>query len=202
MNHRVVITSIAATFVIACGGAKGSSSAKPPMDKMTMMDDMMDHNMAMPADPDSEFGPMQDGADWATYTKVSSAPFPSPTHGGRDVEVWVNSIGLAAYESADAAMPVGSIIVKTSTDATDQDADGQPSPGPTFVMVKRAAGYAPDHNDWSYAIRWESPSPKWAAKLGGPIYWRTPSKKAAYCSECHDSYDRELGGVPDDKHAW
>ena len=33
-------------------------------------------------------------------------------------------------------------------------------------------------------------------ELGGPVYWRTPSKKVDYCSECHENYDRGLGGVP------
>ena len=47
-----------------------------------------------------------------------------------------------------------------------------------------------------------APSAKWKAALGGPIYWRTPSKKADYCVECHESYDRNLGGVPEGSRAW
>jgi hypothetical protein len=48
----------------------------------------------------------------------------------------------------------------------------------------------------TYVNHWAEPPAAWAKKLGGPIYWRTPSKRAAYCWECHENYDRALGGVP------
>ena len=48
------------------------------------------------------------------------------------VEVWVNDVGVAAYESEDAEIPVGTIVVKTS-----HEKDG--SMGPIFVMEKVSA---------------------------------------------------------------
>lgn len=146
---------------------------------------------ATPA-PDERFGPLEVGADYASYSKLTEQPFQSADHGGRWVDVYVNRVGAAAYLSG-APVPVGTIVVKTSW----QDDGGAPSgvPGPVFVMEKRAAGYAPAHGDWYYAIRWADPPAAERAKLGGPFYWRGASPRVAYCWECHDSYDRQLGGL-------
>ena len=167
-----IVVLVAATA--ACGGAK-TSGTKP----------------TVVADPASAFGPLQEGADYQTYTKMSKAPFASPTHGGRDVEVWVNAAGVEAYKKGEPS-PAGTIIVKSSTEKAD---DGSTIPGPLFVMSKK-------DKDWSYALYWEKPSAKWIKQLGGPVYWRTPSPKAAYCVECHENYDNELGGVPEEARAW
>jgi len=142
------------------------------------------------ADPNA-YGPLEVGADYRSYTKVSTKPFESPTHGRRFVEIYVNEVGLAAYQG-DGELPVGSVLVKTSW---ERDGDG-PSrvAGPTFVMEKRAPGYNPEHNDWHYEIYWADVPATWVAKVGGKqIHWRTPSAKVGYCSDCHDGYDRELG---------
>lgn len=149
--------------------------------------------LAKPTPPSEEaFGPLEIGADYAAYQKLTERPFQSADHGGRWVDVYVNAVGAPAYLSG-AAMPVGSIVVKTSW----QDADGAPGdvPGPVFVMEKRAPGYAPSHGDWYYAIRWADPPADARAKFGGPFYWRGKSPRVAYCWECHDSYDRSLGGL-------
>ena len=171
----------------ACGGNAHPSA--PGGDRMSAGDEMMAHAMDMPADDAARFGPLEVGADWAGYVKVNTTPVRSETHGNRLVDTYVNQVGAAAYLDEGAAVPVGTIVVKTSRD----DAGAE---GPLFVMEKRAAGFAPDHDDWAYAIHWASPPPAWAKKLGGPIYWRTPSPRAAYCSDCHDGYERGLGGVP------
>jgi hypothetical protein len=146
-----------------------------------------------PAAPDeSAFGPLEVGADHATYRRVSSAPFLSAVHGGRWVEVFVNDVGADEYLRGG-AIPVGTIVVKTSWESRD----GQMSEvaGPLFVMEKRAPGYDPDHGDWWYAIHWAEPTPKQREALGGPIYWRGRSPRAAYCVGCHSTYDRSLGGL-------
>jgi hypothetical protein len=157
----------------ACGGAA------PPADR------------ASPPDEDT-FGPLEVGADYATYKRLTDQPFLSLVHGNRWVDVFVNDIGAAAYESTG-DIPVGTVVVKTSWIGVD----GAPSniAGPIFVMQKRAKGYAPEHDDWWYAIHWADPPPADRKKLGGPIYWRGKSKRAEYCSDCHDSYDRSLGGL-------
>lgn len=184
-------------IVAACsGGTKGGATTSGEPDKMGKMDSMMMEGGKAAGDGASVYAPLDVGSEWQSYTKLNSAAFPSETHGGRMVDVYVNAIGLDAYKSGS-AMPVGSIVVKPShqTDGTE---------GPLFVMEKRAAGFNSDHGDWYFAIHWADPPGKWKQMLGGPVYWRTPSPKADYCADCHDGYDDHdsLGGVPESQRAW
>jgi hypothetical protein len=148
--------------------------------------------------------PPQTGPDswagWQSWQKVSTEKWPSKTHGGRFVEVYVNDVGLEAYMAGEETeMPVGSIVIKPSW----EDEGGQAgAEGPVFIMEKKAAGFAPDSGDWFYAFQWDDPTGEWKQKLGGPVKWQSPSDKVTYCVDCHDSYDRQLGGVPQDKRAW
>jgi len=160
-------------LLVGCGGSQ------PPTKKQ-------------PTDAESVFGPLEVGADYATYTKLTDKPFLSLDHGNRWVDVYVNSIGLAAYDSS-APIPVGTIVVKTSV----LDEDGAPGTvvGPLYVMEKRAAGYAPAEDDWWYALHWANPPAEDAVKFGGPIYWRGTSARVDYCANCHTDYDRSLGGL-------
>jgi hypothetical protein len=177
----------------ACSGGGGKQT--PSTDKMGKMDSMMTEGGGMAVDDASKYGELEVGKDWQSYTKLNKASFKSETHGNRMVDTYVNPVGLEAFKKGE-AMPVGSIIVKTSKDSTDG------SEGPTFVMEKRAAGFNKEHGDWWFAIHWANPPDKWKKKLGGPIYWRTPSKKAMYCADCHDNYVTGIGGVPDDQQNW
>ena len=153
---------------------------------------MMGSAAAMGHGAEDRFGPLDVGADFATYRKLTRRPFLSRVHGNRWVDVYVNERGADAYLSG-APIPVGTIIVKRSW----QDDDGRPSTvaGPIYVMEKRAPGYFPAHDDWFYGIHWAAPPPDEARRYGGPIYWRGKSPRAAYCWDCHDDYDRGLGGL-------
>ncbi len=179
---------LAVLLVPALAACSGPAPAKPG-DRRAGLDDPMTSAMGMGADDASTFAPLEVGADWPTYVKVNTSPVRSETHGGRLVDTYVSAGGIAAYLDDEAAIPVGTVLVKTS-----MEADG--TPGPLFVMEKRAAGADADRDDWAYAIHWADPPARWRKRLGGPIYWRTPSKKAEYCTECHTNYDRGLGGVP------
>jgi hypothetical protein len=141
-----------------------------------------------PSDPEAVFGPLDVGADYASYTKLTDKPFLSLDHGDRWVDVYVNAIGAKAYDGT-AAIPVGTIVVKTSV-LDDNGAPGSVA-GPIYVMEKRAKGYAPEEDDWWYAIHWEKPD---TTELG-PIYWRGKSPRVDYCADCHTSYERGLGGL-------
>ena len=147
------LTALAA----ACGGKAVTRTGAAGSD----VDSMMTTGMAMPADDASAFGPLEVGADWATYVKMNTSPVRSETHGGRLVDTYVNAVGAAAYLAEDAAIPVGTVVVKTS-----HEADG--SEGPTFGMEKRAAGSDPDRDDWWYASHWATPPAPWRRKPGGP----------------------------------
>ena len=175
MTMRVQIVVL---LVTGCGGSTATTGGAT------------NANANATGDRESVFGPLEIGADYATYRKLTDEPFLSLDHGNRWVDVYVNEIGAAAYESPT-EIPVGTIIVKTSV----LDEDGAPGSvaGPIFVMEKRAAGYAPDDSDWWYAIHWAAP-PK-NAKMDGPIYWRGKSPRVDYCADCHSSYDRGIGGL-------
>jgi Cytochrome P460 len=174
--------------------ACGPKPSTPSQETMLLGQPCAMKSLAMPESDESAFGPLEVGADWKSYKKLNREPVPSKTHGGRFVDTYVNDVGVAAYGSDDAEVPVGTVIVKTSVEGKD----GHPSdvPGPIFVMKKMERGYAPDHDDWYFAIHWEHPTEAQLKLLKGPIYWRGRSPKVGYCYKCHDNYVRSLGGVP------
>jgi hypothetical protein len=181
---------LAIGLLAACGGAQATSP--DPASGTDREGRMRQAATGLPAAGEDVFGPLEVGADYLGYRKVTDKPFQSLDHGNRWVDVYVNAIGATQYLSG-APVPVGTIVVKTSW----QDDHGKPSSivGPLFIMEKRAAGYAPEHDDWYFAIHWANPPAADAKQLGGPIYWRGKSRRAAYCWECHDLYDRRLGGL-------
>jgi len=122
------------------------------------------------------------GAGYLSYRKVTDQPYRSRVHGDRMVDVYVSPGGEQAY-LGDGEIPVGTVVVKAATD------------GAIFVMEKRASGFAPDHLDWYYALHWLSPPPEQKARFGDAVDWRSPSPRVSYCWECHDDYDRGLGGL-------
>ena len=202
LRPRPAIAIVVGVLAVGCGGAPARPSAGNPCGGGAAANACGGGATANPCGggaaaaagtrPDERFGPLEVGADYLGYRKVTDAPFRSLDHGNRWVDVYVNERGAAAYLSG-APVPVGTIVVKTSW----LDAGGKPGPvaGPLFVMEKRAPGYAPARDDWYYAIRWEQPPPAEAARFGGPFYWRGGSPRVAYCWECHDLYDRRLGGL-------
>lgn len=183
--HRFLWIAVAAA---ACGKPEPAQ----PREDLDSQGARMMTSMAMPADDGSTYGPLERGAEYASWVKMNTSPVRSETHGGRLVDTYVNPIGAAAYLDPDAEVPVGTVIVKTSMETGGE-------PGPIFVMDKRAPGFDAEHGDWAYAIHWAAPPERWAKKLGGPIYWRSPSHRVGYCVECHDNYDRNLGDVPGDQ---
>jgi hypothetical protein len=150
----------------------------------------------------SQYAALEAGADYKKWKKMNKAPFLSPTHGNRFVDVYVNDVGAAAYQSGSDGLPVGSIVVKTSWETEN----GKPTQvaGPIFVMAKRAAGFNPPRQDWWYALHWETVPSHWQARMGGAtqVYWRSPSPRVDYCWDCHEGYDRQIGFVPEESRAW
>ncbi len=128
--------------------------------------------------------PLQVGGDYLSYTKLTPEPFLSTVHGGRLVNVYVTPSAAQAYLSGT-EMPVNAVVVKDSF----VNVNGQPGlAGPLFVMQKRAPGYAPEHGDWYYGLYWVQPNGKVLVAQG-------KQAGVVYCIKCHDSYDRQLGGL-------
>ena len=80
---------------IACGG--GGKPPTGPGETMSQQDMMMSKSMDMPADDGSAYGPLEVGADHASYVKMNTEPVTSETHGGRLVDTYVNGVGARAY---------------------------------------------------------------------------------------------------------
>jgi hypothetical protein len=181
---------IALGLLVACGGGGGAGAGAPA-----------GGGGATGGDPAATYAALDVGADWASYTKVNKSSFESPTHGNRWVDVWVNQVGLAAYQSEE-PFPVGTIVVKTSWEA--EGGAKTDVAGPIFVMHKREAGFAPEHEDWWYGLHWETVPASWVARMGGKeqVYWRSPSSKVDYCWGCHENYDRNMGLPPAEQRAW
>ncbi len=197
-NHKRTMSSwiypaLAGILVtsIGCGGATPATQAAQ---------DTAGAAQAGAEDMYAKFGPLGVGADWASYTKVTTEPYPSQDHGNRFVETYVNDIGLASYKDDELDVPVGSVVVKVSW---ERDGDSPSSVrGPIFIMEKRDAGFDAENEDWYYAFHWADPPAKWSERLGGPVYWQSPSPKVNYCGNCHNGYDRQLGGVPEEVQDW
>lgn len=184
------IALVGATAALAACGGPGNASdvASEPVAKRA-------------ADPNAQYGSLESGAEYKSWTQMNTEPFFSKGHGRRFVDVYVNDIGLAAFVDDDAEFPLGSIVVKPSW----EPADGKPTDvaGPIFVMEKKEKGFDPANEDWWYAIHWEDVPDNWVGRVGGnQIYWRTPSKKVGYCSRCHENFDRAIGGVPVALRTW
>jgi hypothetical protein len=189
-------TAVAVVVVVVCGLCGGCGSTPPrtetPGGAQGSGAGSSANGAKAGAGGEEAFGPLEVGGDYASYRRVTDEMFRSLDHGNRWVHVYVNATGVEPY-LAGGDIPVGTVIVKTSV----QNVDGKPSDieGPIFVMEKRAPGYAPEHDDWWYAIQWANPPEAEAKKFGGPFYWRGTSLKVAYCWKCHDDYANSLGGL-------
>ncbi len=191
MNATRVLIVGFGLVAMACGGGSKAKSG----DDMSSMDKRMKKSMDK-GGPEA-WAPLEAGADYKTWKKVSKQPFYSKPHGKRFVEIYVNDIAYEAY-TTEKVLPVGSVLVKPSWEGKD----GKPTTnaGPLFVMVKKEKGFSKEHNDWWYAIRWENPPAPF--NKNGNIYWRSPSKKVDYCWSCHENYDNEVGLPPRAMRTW
>ncbi|MGB7206583.1 MAG: cytochrome P460 family protein, partial [Anderseniella sp.] len=116
---------------------------------------------------------------WSKFTKVSTQPYTSATHGGRKVQNLSNKIGLKTYKKFEdiKKMPVGSTLAKPSFTV---GADGQANLGPLFIMEKMVKGFNAETADWRYA----------AILPGGGTMGVTNGANATsvtFCHECHVS---------------
>lgn len=100
-------------------------------------------------------------------------------HAHTSVRIFMNEVAAGAFRDKTAKYPVGSVIVKEKQgleydNHRDDRVAGQKVPRTSDGvggMIKRAAGYDPEHGDWEY------------------FYFEDPTKvehgKIASCVECH-----------------
>jgi hypothetical protein len=85
-----------------------------------------------------------DFADSDEFFTLMAGPRDGQSPHGR-VQIWYSANAVDRLGSA--SVPVGTVAIKTG----DPEADG--TIDYHVVMVKRAAGYDPAHNDWMYEMR-------------------------------------------------
>lgn len=113
--------------------------------------------------------------NWVT---VSTAPYPSATHGNRYTSNAVNSHGDYRYKKFEGAgkMPLGTVLTK---DSMVVRADGKVAVGPLFVMEKKDEGWNAATGDWQYSI----------IMLNGSLAGITGGMGISmqFCADCHAS---------------
>jgi hypothetical protein len=110
---------------------------------------------------------------------VDDAQKENGPHAHTSVRIFMNEIATGAFRDAAAKYPVGSVIVKEKQglgyDLVNDDGELKRNAAKTASgvggMIKRPAGYDPDHGDWEY------------------FYFEEPAKveqgRIASCVECH-----------------
>ena len=118
-------------------------------------------------------------AQFRDWTRASTVPFVSATHGGRYVIHYINDVGAEAYLEYEkmpaGGMPVGSFAAKESFAVNE---DGAVVVGPLFLMEKVAAGGLPDTADWRYSLI--LPNGQIMGTTGGEN-----ADKVQFCHACH-----------------
>ncbi len=121
----------------------------------------------------SELASAAEYLDWTRYT---TAPYKSVTHGRTYLNNYANDIAKAygRYERAG-VLPEGSVLAK---DSFMVKKNGDVLPGPMALMEKMASGFNPDSGDWRYT----------QILPDGSILGTTNGENAeyvAFCMPCH-----------------
>mgnify|MGYP000583782055 CR=1 FL=1 len=116
------------------------------------------------------------GSVYREWQPAATGPFAPGPHGNRFLNTFANDIAYDAYVEygygEDFAMPVGSILAKESYKLRN---NGNPRPGPLFIMTKVAAGEADEFDNWVYD----------AVQPNG----KTMKIKQSFCHNCHTSWE-------------
>lgn len=114
---------------------------------------------------------------YQAWTRYSTAPYRSSSHGERFVNNYANSLApyYGKYEAAG-TMPEGAMVAKDSFVVTG---DGRVKTGPFFLMEKREAGFNRETGDWLYMMIGAD------GALAG-ITGGQGSKSVKFCADCHN----------------
>jgi hypothetical protein len=122
--------------------------------------------------------PLDTASAFWNWSKYSTQPYQSATHGQRYVHNFANEKAAAygKYEKAG-KLPVGAQIAKPSFTVGQ---DGRASVGPLFVMEKMPRGFLAESGDWKYTM----------VMPDGSVFGQTRGKNSAgmqFCIACHQA---------------
>lgn len=114
-------------------------------------------------------------------------------HANASILIYMNDPAATAYRAGGTAYPPGSVVVKQKrlgshrSDATgDMVSDGNDGVG---GMIKRPAGYDPEHGDWEYFYFDQFTLPA-ASALAVQAPLKVESGRIASCVQCHQAAQR------------
>jgi hypothetical protein len=180
-SRRLLLTALtAALAAVACLAACGAQGRGAPVGTSTAV-----HARAWVAnDGGATAADAGIPLDFeASMRKMNAAPFTTNGHaaGRWDADVYANEAGATALREGRTAA-AGAKLVMVHRERAGGAAGAR---GPTMMMEKEPAGYAPEHGDWRYVVIASSGE----LVKDGPI----PS-----CAGCHDDapHDRVFGLTP------
>ncbi len=111
-----------------------------------------------------------------TQEEVEAARLKYGPHANAAIVIYMNRLAARAFRDSVSPYPVGSVIVKEKSFGGYWDKNGKPAvtaANGVGGMVKRPAGFDPEHGDWEY------------------FYFQDPAKiesgRIASCVNCHQS---------------
>lgn len=168
-SRRILLSNRLGFFVALLVLGVGACAAKKPDAMVGTSDPRVVH---AEADAGVDAGPSV-SPELAAYktnmTKLTTARVPSVGHasGRWEIDVWCNPDGCEALQKGTAPKEGAAFAVEHTERAAT------PSPGPTYFMEKKAAGYAPTHDDFRYVVV----GARGALVFDGP---------GGMCADCHD----------------
>ena len=164
----VVVCCVAA----GCDVVDGGKTRSPVISEIAGSYAKLPRATARPVDTDPTFATLCIGV---SQRHVEAARAEGGPHAYTRIMVYMNDSALAAFKSSAKPFPVGAVIVKEKKGLAYNNTDtGNVTYTPSGVggMVKRGAGFDPQHGDWEY------------------FYFEDPAKiesgKIASCMKCHD----------------
>lgn len=127
----------------------------------------------------------------ATAQEVQAARAKYGPHANASVVIYMNDAAATAFRAKAAAYPVGAVVIKEKKLGAHHDEAGNwvPAAGDGVGgMIKRAAGYDPEHGDWEY-FYFDQSSAYDMSTVVKPAF-KVESGRIASCAQCHDAAKR------------
>jgi hypothetical protein len=169
----VVICGLA----LGCDAVVGGKPASPTIPEIATSYTKLAHATNRPVDTDPTFATLCIGV---SRHHVEAARAEGGPHTYTRIMVYMNDSALQAFKSSARVFPEGAIVVKEKKGLAYNDTESRQTaytPNGVGGMVKRQAGYDPQHGDWEY------------------FYFEDPAKiesgKIASCVKCHEGAGRD-----------
>ena len=170
---RVTAASLLALLALCAGGWTLASKTAPVIADLATDYRQLQLVTPEPIQVNPEFALLCVGASQA---HVDAARKTHGPHAHTSIRIYMDASAAKAFEAGSTPYPVGAVIVKEKLLLSYRTGPGQSTPGDRSGvggMVKRDAGFDPEHGDWEY-FYFEDPK-------------QVESGAIASCVDCHAS---------------